>query len=106
MSDKEEKVEEKKDEAKKPFARKKSKKKSSLNLDKKLAQIEKSKLPKSEKKRYSAMLQDKAEKKKGVPFEVYASARNLKGGELAGKKALAKGRSFSLKEWDELFKKF
>jgi len=86
-----------------------AKAKAIFNIDNKLASIEKSKLSKSEKARYSAMLQNKSEEKSGIPFEVYASARNLSGGMLAGKKAMAKSKGkiqLSLKEWDDFFKKF
>lgn len=95
-----------KKEEKKSYSRKK---KSDFDVKKKLAEIEKSKLPKSEKERYAAMLQENEDKKSGVPFSVYANARNLKRGELAGKEALAKAKgkeSLTLKEWDEFFKKF
>lgn len=107
MSDKEKKDVKKDDKDKKAFARKK--KAPALDVDKKLKQIEKSKLSKSEKERYSAMIQKKAEDKGGVPFDVYASARQLSRGELAGKRAMAKSKGkskLSIKDWDNFFKKF
>lgn len=80
-----------------------------LDLQKKIADIEASSLPESQKREYLKSLGVGVEKESGVPFSVYAKARKI---EASRQKAMlaypkAKGvRLASLQKWDEIFKDF
>jgi predicted S18 family serine protease len=100
----EEKVESSEKKVSKKVAKKKVKK-----VDK-IEAIKNSKLPDAEKEAYISRLEGKKEDcSKDISFEVYASIKNFRSGELAGKKALARSKGVvkkKRKEWDDFFKKF
>ena len=71
----------------------------------KIEAIEKSKMPKAQKAEYIASL--KAEKKVvGVPFSVYARLKSVPAHLHGAMKAFTKRKDATIKEWEEIFKKF
>jgi len=80
----------------------------------KAEQIKKSNMPKDEKEKYLRQLGlqgDSGEKQEGklIPFSVYAQIRKIKPELQGAMKVYPKAKDLnaaSLKEWDEIFKKF
>jgi hypothetical protein len=97
------------EDSKKAIKKKASKKVAKKNVGK-IEAINNSKLPKADKEAYIKRLEGKKEiSNKDISFDTYASIKNFRSGELAGKKALAKSEkkvNMKQKEWDDLFKKF
>jgi hypothetical protein len=80
-----------------------------LDLEKKIAAIEASALPDSQKREYLKSLGIGVEKESGVPFSVYCKARKIEASRHAAMLAFPKAKGVrlaSLEKWDEIFKDF